>query len=369
MPFSKKIVFGLVSAALLIIILEMVVRIVDPAPSFHIHGMEISTDSIQNHRLRELVRLYRNEPEILKEMTRVYRFIQNPSNLDYCLKPGLNESIVNFMNPVDRVMKKPFPFNSNSEGFRGPCLVPHDSLVLCLGDSSTYGWGLPESMSYPARLQAILGPSFLVINRGVPGYTVQNGKALINHSGIRPRYAIISFGANDSFPSHEPQKGTPDPLLFRGLERLFSRVATYRWIKREVVYSSFRKQLELKPETRLVPPVRFEEINRELITQLQSVGAHVSLLEICTPNPGYQDVIRRLSEEYSIPLVCFGQERSVSVKLSADQEIELYLEERYGREILTLNPWLFDYADPGCHPGPGGSLFLAEEIAAWIESI
>lgn len=43
------------------------------------------------------------------------------------------------------------------------------TIIHCLGDSYTMGWGVESEESYPARLGEILGPEYYVLNLGVDG--------------------------------------------------------------------------------------------------------------------------------------------------------------------------------------------------------
>jgi lysophospholipase L1-like esterase len=50
--------------------------------------------------------------------------------------------------------------------------------ILCVGNSITEGWGLPDpaTQCYPALLQGLLGSRFEVINSGLSGRTLlKNG--------------------------------------------------------------------------------------------------------------------------------------------------------------------------------------------------
>ncbi len=60
-----------------------------------------------------------------------------------------------------------FEVSTNSQGFRGPEVGDKQGFrVVCLGDSVTFGWGVPYAQSYPARLAEALDVE--VINTGVP---------------------------------------------------------------------------------------------------------------------------------------------------------------------------------------------------------
>ena len=86
--------------------------------------------------------------------------------------------------------------------------------VACIGNSVTYGYGLPnrDSTNYPARLQHLLGPGYAVKNFGVSGSTLLKkghrpyyktaafGEAL----AFAPDIAVIHLGLNDTDPRDWP---------------------------------------------------------------------------------------------------------------------------------------------------------------------
>ena len=86
--------------------------------------------------------------------------------------------------------------------------------VACIGNSVTYGYGLPnrDSTNYPARLQHLLGPGYAVKNFGVSGSTLLKkghrpyyktaafGEAL----AFAPDIAVIHLGLNDTDPRNWP---------------------------------------------------------------------------------------------------------------------------------------------------------------------
>lgn len=98
----------------------------------------------------------------------------------------------------------------NSAGFRGaeyPARKDSSVLrILCLGDSSTFGWESSASRIYPYLLENKLNAErasshlkFEVINAGATGYTSAQGLALYKHVGVRYRPDIVTFyfGSND----------------------------------------------------------------------------------------------------------------------------------------------------------------------------
>lgn len=84
--------------------------------------------------------------------------------------------------------------------------------VACVGDSITYGAGIPdrETASYPARLGLLLGPRFEVRNLGHSGATVSRTGDLpyqatpeyAELSDFQPGVVILMLGTNDTKPQN-----------------------------------------------------------------------------------------------------------------------------------------------------------------------
>lgn len=69
--------------------------------------------------------------------------------------------------------------------------------IVCFGDSLTFGYGVEEGESYPARLAALTGTE--VINSGIDGNTSLDALGRIEEDVLRhdPKLVIIGFGGND----------------------------------------------------------------------------------------------------------------------------------------------------------------------------
>jgi len=87
-----------------------------------------------------------------------------------------------------------------------------DNIILCLGDSSTFGTGSSgrDKFSYPSQLQKILHDNnpdinFEVINLGIPGL---NSSQLLNRLNknilkYKANIVIVQIGENDYHTHHE----------------------------------------------------------------------------------------------------------------------------------------------------------------------
>jgi lysophospholipase L1-like esterase len=94
--------------------------------------------------------------------------------------------------------------------------APHEYRILVLGDSLTFGWGVPVDRTYPKILERILNDHrphttsiHSVINAGVGNYNTVQEVAYFKERGIRyrPDEVILGFYINDAEPVPTPQDG------------------------------------------------------------------------------------------------------------------------------------------------------------------
>lgn len=80
--------------------------------------------------------------------------------------------------------------------------------IMVFGDSLAAGYGLPESQSFPAQLEARLkheNRNVRVINAGVSGDTTAGGLRRLDYAlKQKPDYVILELGANDMLRAVDP---------------------------------------------------------------------------------------------------------------------------------------------------------------------
>jgi hypothetical protein len=93
---------------------------------------------------------------------------------------------------------------ANSRGIRGrvehePGRRPGVRRVVVVGDSFTFGEGVGDDETFPARLQGRLGPGVEVINLGVHGYGHDQMLIHLREEGLRyePDLVILGYYADD----------------------------------------------------------------------------------------------------------------------------------------------------------------------------
>ncbi len=100
--------------------------------------------------------------------------------------------------------------SAEAEGADGGEEAAEQRLVVCMGDSITFGTGLfhPGEQSYPTKLKGLLGEGWQVRNLGRPGYTLTEStlcytddpayeKALASGADV----FVIMLGTNDAYAS------------------------------------------------------------------------------------------------------------------------------------------------------------------------
>jgi len=115
----------------------------------------------------------------------IYRTNANPS-ISYELKPNLNVKALRA-----RIV-------TNAQGFRSPPISEGKPLVAVLGDSVTFGYGLKNNETLPARLQELL-PDVQVLNAAVPGYNLTQEAATYETkiTPLHPPALVLVFYFND----------------------------------------------------------------------------------------------------------------------------------------------------------------------------
>jgi lysophospholipase L1-like esterase len=98
------------------------------------------------------------------------------------------------------------PSHIDQYGLRAGVSPAGRKIILCLGDSITYGYGVNDENTYPMRLQVALDKKdpgkFAVLNGGVDAYPIwfMHQKFLyLWNRGIRPDLVIVGYSMNEGW--------------------------------------------------------------------------------------------------------------------------------------------------------------------------
>lgn len=150
------------------------------------------------------------------EMWRYARRVKAPS-----ARPGLIEE----HRPNARAKLMGVTVRTDAHGFRRPGAAleaarrPDERRVVALGDSLTFGWGVAEDQTWPARLETLLrercpeSPA-TVLNAGVgnSNTSMQRARYELLAAPLEPEWLVLGYFVNDAEPDPEP---ADHPLLWR----------------------------------------------------------------------------------------------------------------------------------------------------------
>jgi lysophospholipase L1-like esterase len=222
------------------------------------------------------------------------------------------------------------PSRTNSYGLRGgPVdLSSGQEMVLCLGDSITYGFGVDDEHTYPAQLQKFLSERapgrFTVLNAGVDAYgiTLMDQKFLsLWNQGVHPQVVIVGYSMNEGplEPLVDSDARTKDQFEGRVHEKNFLRsFALYNLIVEKWARSYYdRMKKYMVPGTNSLKlshqdvAENYEGYLQRLVGNLQSHDARPVFLLFCgfdgktnrydSTGP-FQKRFQAYAEQHSIPL-------------------------------------------------------------------
>ena len=160
-----------------------------------------------------------------------------------------NTPIAYEMMPNLNIVREGVQIRTNSDGFRDNDFTgepkPGQFVIAVLGDSFTFGQGVPQSETFPVLLQKLLNKAdntnrIRVWNLGVSGYNTEQEAYQLENFVLdrKPNWVVVGYNINDVEPIGV------DPSLVRKEEKskesLIGRLAKY--IENDLLITQFVKQ-------------------------------------------------------------------------------------------------------------------------------
>jgi lysophospholipase L1-like esterase len=275
--------------------------------------------------------------------------------------------------------RQPVRITINDEGYRGIKAGGGDASafrVLCLGDSNFFGYPLDDQFVFPRVLQDALTrgqPSrpIEVINGGVPGYSVVQGRQWYLDRFAQHRFDVIllSYLNNDAWL--QPQTDTQ--LIERYASSSYS---VSKLLQRSQLVSRLTSWLvPTVPPAEYVPRVPLDEFARSYEFFLEAAKSRTTRVIIVDYRayPEYEPYsrqLRDLAQRYSVDYVPVAERVAERLKdLQTVKEYPELAERAYRRwgELLGQRPDLWYYAEyyPE-HLNELGVAWLANQVALLI---
>jgi lysophospholipase L1-like esterase len=145
---------------------------------------------------------------------------------------------------------KSWSFTINSQGFRSlwdlsEAKEPGEARIMCLGDSTAFGYSVGDRETYSSVLEEILrkrfpGRRITVINAGVPGYCLYQSLLLFRQRALRyhPDIVVVKdCGNQDAQWSMKRFYGGHDLGATLAVKDVLHRSAFYLYMKRRIGYT------------------------------------------------------------------------------------------------------------------------------------
>jgi lysophospholipase L1-like esterase len=300
------------------------------------------------------------------------------------LKPNVSVDALNPYNEIELSKGVTFHFSSNRDGFRGREFTKKRAGVLrvvCVGDSSTFGWGVDDDYMYPqlleARLRQITGREVEVFNLGIPGFTSRHGLGVLGHYGLQLEADayVFSFGANDAREVLRPVDDVlaEDESWRAALHFAALRLKTYQLLRKTALRarSTTGRKQERPPLVLSVPPEQYTTNLNTMVRLARQGNASSVLMSVCAPQ-SQVDLMRGVAARARVPIVNVLDlliarfEDLKAHRLYAD-EVRHY-EGLYGVDAMKAN-WRLYITTDGCHPNRAGMSVIADALAEAIMKV
>ena len=272
---------------------------------------------------------------------------------------------------------------------------PGEFRILALGESTTFGVGVPDRMAYPQRLEALLResgvcPQCRVINAGVSAWSSFQSRRYLETDGLalQPDLVLVYHEINDYMPASFRNAGQSEAAMLRSDvqlhdtmqaslgRRLLSSSALVRWL---TYHQARRAVARLKDAPRFVPPdaIGLPEIGlRPLVVHTED-ERRAKVNEAALPTRVPPPERRRMFEEMlalcrsrGIALVALHPSYRATVPHAC--VLTEFCKER-GVPMLEAQPLLHPEGVPveemyldKMHPTARGHLALAEALARFL---
>ena len=244
-----------------------------------------------------------------------------------------------------------FSVSTSSQALRGPELGPKSGpRILCLGDSVTFGWGVAEAETYPARLADLLHVE--VINAGVPA--MKPGSiarwAQQHAAALEPDLVLLAS---------RPDYSSPDP--WRDYQQALQTVRASIGTARLGV---------LLPPVSTFDPRGIAAMDEELarITQLASPAPVLDLtptFRAALPLPGV--VLEQAGAEQRLVRLPGGTlliSAQAPPLAPGQPALAQPIIDAFENDKAVQEPLFFD----GGHPDAAGFVLFARAVADWIQA-
>ncbi len=302
---------------------------------------------------------------------------------------------------------------TNADGFRGEAVPPKKAgelRIVCLGDSSTMGYGVGDSWTYPFLLESELrgkypNTTINVINAAVMGYSSRQGVYSLKSKFLnyKPDVVIWAFGFNDQsvypfvdnidlkYVPFEPGEEMADPFITNRMffwayrrplaQLVHSYIFPIIWrakiakmiplIEKEGKFPPRRKKTNLYEKAR-VPPDHFILNLAEVHALSKKNNFKLIVLNLWGVSDEYGNAAQRYCNNNDIPFIDISKKFGEIIIMDPGERprafqktFDHYYKDQIKPEALEKSPMLLLTMD-GLHPNNLGNLIISRVLASYI---
>ncbi len=303
MSRPRKALGGLAIALLFFVLLEVILALA--APDL---GWEVEAPMVY-----EQIRAYLGEGGLWSDEKGIslnFSIYRDDFGLLWAMKPGLDETVSDFLTPSHCREKTRFRITTDARGFRSnpdsASRNPGGIRVACFGDSHCFGWGLDPASAWPSVMQRSLAGypgGAEVLNFGVPGYSSAQGLLLVREEleDLEADVVVISYGFNDNLRASCPDSGL--------LRKRRSPIGSAAWAAGRLRTAKLIALIAGESPTsrhagdfraRRVPPEEYESNLMLMADECRKRGAGVVFLSVYN---GYRSGMKKVAQSLGAEVV------------------------------------------------------------------
>jgi lysophospholipase L1-like esterase len=263
--------------------------------------------------------------------------------------------------------------HTDQYGLRSGVLPAGRKVILCLGDSITYGYGVTDENTYPTRLQFVLDQNepgkYAVLNGGVDAYPIwlMHEKFLyLWNRGIRPDLVIVGYSMNEGLLT---QLQTVDAATKAQFEQ---RVKWKNYVRQVALYNvvveNWARHYYDRVKDRMIPGTHSMSLKR---TDIEAT--YERELDLFTAD------LRKRHVPVIFVLFCSfdgrthnydaeGPFQKIFAEFAEKQNVPLFSSESVLREGLAPSADLKGYFIDACHMNASGTDKFGRKLALFLES-
>lgn len=288
--------------------------------------------------------------------TRGRPFVEPHPTRGFALKPGFADDL----------------YQVDGEGFRkGPPAPAEAPTWILLGESTTFGWGVAGTDTYPAQLQALLaaqGRQVRVINAGVPSYSSSQVLRYLEEllaSGRKPDRVLINIMWNDVWYS-TVLNWYPQLLIYQQPPSWLSALLNHSVLLRRILMQPLPAQEQLIDRVNAEALAQYRDNLRAMLGLAAKHGVAAALVEppfapALLPEEGLNEFHVRYTRPFFLEVA--SRHRTAMADVAAEFGVPV-IDHRLS---LSRGGGSKQYFLDLLHPTPEGNRMMAEDVAASLK--